>query len=303
MGKHTTSTETLAVLQIFGAGLLWGLVGPLVKLMEYNGSTAASTSFIRMGFALLIMEAFTVAKFGPRSLLVDKKTLAACAALGIVSNGIYNVIYTMAIAKAGMAVSAVLLNTAPIFTTVCSVILFREGVSLLKVVALAINVVGCSLAATGGQFDVATVSLLGIACGIGSGFTYGMAAIITRIAGSSTNTYVMSTYSYLFALITIAVLFQPWSFPDSYNAATIGYGFLLALVPTSLAYLLYYKGILKMRETSKVPIIASVEMVATAVISVIFFGEHLSLVAIVGIGMVIASIALMNLKIGARQHE
>ena len=303
MGKQTASTETAAVLQILSAGLLWGLVGPLVKLMELNGSTAASTSFIRMGFAFLIMGAFTVMRFGPRSLIIDKKTLIACAALGVVSNGIYNVIYTMAIANAGMAVSAVLLNTAPIFTTICSVILFREGVSLLKVVALVINVIGCSLAATGGQFDVATVSLLGIACGIGSGFTYGMAAIITRIAGSSTNTYVMSTYSYLFALITITVLFQPWSCPDSYNPATIGYGFLLALVPTSLAYLLYYKGILKMRETSKVPIIASVEMVATAVISVIFFGEHLSPIAIAGIGMVIASIALMNLKIRARKQD
>ena len=49
---------------------------------------------------------------------------------------------------------------------------------------------------------------------------------------------------------------------------------LLALIPTSLAYLLYYKGILKMKETSKVPIIASVEMIATAIISVAFFGEY-----------------------------
>ena len=291
------------MLQILAAGLLWGLVGPLVKLMEVAGSTAASTSFIRMGFAFLIMGAFTVARFGVKSLKVGGRTLAACAALGVVSNGIYNVIYTMAIANAGIAVSAVLLNTAPIFTTICSVILFREGVSLLKVLALGINVVGCSLAATGGQFDFAAVSLLGIACGVASGFTYGMAAIITRIAGSSTNTYVMSTYSYLFATITVAVLFQPWSCPESYNAATIGYGFSLALVPTSLAYLLYYKGILKMRETSKVPIIASVEMVATAALSVTFFGEYLSPVALAGIAMVIASIALMNVKIGAKRQK
>ena len=214
--------ETLAILQILSAGILWGLVGPLVKMMELHGSTAASTSFIRMLFAFLIMTAFTAMKFGPKALIVDKRTLVACAVLGVVSNGIYNMFYTMAIANAGIAVSAVLLNTAPIFTTVFSMLIFHEGISLLKVIALCINVVGCSLAATGGQLNLETLSVLGVSCGIASGFTYGMAAIITRVAGSATNTYVMSAYSYLFATISVLILFQPWACPESYNAATIG---------------------------------------------------------------------------------
>lgn len=302
MSQPPLGKETLAILQILSAGILWGLVGPLVKMMELHGSTAASTSFIRMLFAFLIMTAFTAMKFGPKALIVDKRTLVTCAVLGVVSNGIYNMFYTMAIANAGIAVSAVLLNTAPIFTTVFSMLIFHEGISLLKVIALCINVVGCSLAATGGQLNLETLSVLGVSCGIASGFTYGMAAIITRIAGSATNTYVMSAYSYLFATISVLTLFQPWTCPESYNAATIAYGFLLALIPTSLAYLLYYKGILKMKETSKVPIIASVEMIATAIISVAFFGEYLSPAAIFGIVLVVASIALMSVRISARHR-
>ena len=300
MSQPPLGKETLAILQILSAGILWGLVGPLVKMMELHGSTAASTSFIRMLFAFLIMTAFTAMKFGPKALIVDKRTLVACAVPGVVSNGIYNMFYTMAIA--GIAVSAVLLNTAPIFTTVFSMLIFHEGISLLKVIALCINVVGCSLAATGGQINLETLSVLGVSCGIASGFTYGMAAIITRIAGSATNTYVMSAYGYLFATISVLILFQPWTCPESYNAATIAYGFLLALIPTSLAYLLYYKGILKMKETSKVPIIASVEMIATAIISVAFFGEYLSPAAIFGIVLVVASIALMSVRISARHR-
>ena len=155
MSQLPLGKETLAILQILSAGILWGLVGPLVKMMELHGSTAASTSFIRMLFAFLIMTAFTAMKFG---LIVDKRTLVACAVLGVVSNGIYNMFYTMAIANAGIAVSAVLLNTAPIFTTVFSMLIFHEGISLLKVIALCINVVGCSLAATGGQINLETLS-------------------------------------------------------------------------------------------------------------------------------------------------
>lgn len=229
MSQPPLGKETLAILQILSAGILWGLVGPLVKMMELHGSTAASTSFIRMLFAFLIMTAFTAMKFGPKALIVDKRTLVACAVLGVVSNGIYNMFYTMAIANAGIAVSAVLLNTAPIFTTVFSMLIFHEGISLLKVIALCINVVGCSLAATGGQLNLETLSVLGVSCGVASGFTYGMAAIITRIAGSATNTYVMSAYSYLFATISVLILFQPWTCPESYNAATIAYGFFTGL--------------------------------------------------------------------------
>ena len=161
--------ETLAILQILSAGILWGLVGPLVKMMELHGSTAASTSFIRMLFAFLIMTAFTAMKFGPKALIVDKRTLVACAVLGVVSNGIYNMFYTMAIANAGIAVSAILLNTAPIFTTVFSMLIFHEGISLLKVIALCINVVGCSLAATGGQLNLKRYQFLELAVALHRG--------------------------------------------------------------------------------------------------------------------------------------
>lgn len=301
MSKASENSEARAMLNVFAAGVLWGSVGPLVKLMEMSGSTAGTTSFVRMLFAALIMGAFTIWKVGPKSFKLDWKTLAWCAALGIICNGIYNIVYTMAIANAGIAVSAVLLNTAPIFTTIASVLLFREGVSLLKVLALAVNVVGASLAATGGQFDLAVISIFGILCGVASAFTYGMAAIFGRMAGSGTNSYVMTTYSFVFAALSVAIFSQPWQTPEAFNLSVLGYGFILALLPTSIAYLIYYKGVLSMRETSKVPVIASVEMVATSLVSVTFFGEALNAVAIAGIVLVIASIAMMSIKPRAKK--
>ena len=301
MSKASENSEARAMLNVFAAGVLWGLVGPLVKLMEVNGSTAGATSFVRMLFAALIMGSFTIWKVGPKSFKLDWKTLAWCAALGIICNGIYNIVYTLAIANAGIAASAVLLNTAPIFTTIASVLLFREGVSLLKVLALAVNVVGASLAATGGQFDLAVISIFGILCGVASAFTYGMAAIFSRVAGSGTNSYVMTTYSFVFAALSVAIISQPWQTPEAFNLPVLGYGFILALLPTSIAYLIYYKGVLSMRETSKVPVIASVEMVATSLVSVTFFGETLNAVAIAGIVLVIASIAMMSIKPRAKK--
>lgn len=295
MSPAALKAEHTAALQVLFAGILWGLIGPLVKLMEYAGSTAELTAFLRMAFAFLIMGAISLIKFGPRSFKVDLKTLISCAALGIITNGVYNVAYNIAIEQTGMAISAVLMNTAPVFTTIFSVLLFHEGVTLLKVCALLINIVGCSLAATGGNFDVATLSVLGIACGVLSGLTYGLAAIIARIAGGGANSYVMSTYSFLFAALSVGVVCQPWEALGNANAEVMGYGFLLALVPTSLGYLIYYKAVMKIEETSRVPVYTSIEIVATAIMGVAFFNEVLNGVALMGVAMVLVSIALMNL--------
>ncbi|MDO5335030.1 MAG: DMT family transporter [Coriobacteriia bacterium] len=289
-------SEATATFQILLAGILWGLVGPLVKLMEYAGATAPVMSFVRMGMAFVIMAAITLFRFGPGAFRISRRSLVACIALGVVSNGLYNVAYGLAIKHAGITVSAVLLNGAPVFTVLASVLVLHEGLTVRKVAALGINVLGCSLAATHGRLDLSTLSVLGVLCGIASAFTYGIAAIITRLSGPATNTYVMSAYSYLFATLTVGVLFQPWDDASLMDPEVLGYGFVLALVPTSLAYLVYYKGILKMRETSKVPIFASVEMVATALISACFFGEAFDAATVAGIALVMASIALMSAR-------
>lgn len=271
-------------------------MGPLVKLMEGAGGSAESIAFVRMAMAFVIMGAITLAKFGPGAFRMSKRCLLACLALGVISNGLYNVAYSLAIKEAGITVSAVLLNSAPVFTVLASVLVLGERIGAKKAVALLVNILGCCLAATHGQLDLASLSVVGVLCGIASAFTYGIAAIITRLSGPSTNTYAMSTYSYLFAALTIGVLFQPWSDGSLCNEGVLEYGFLLALIPTSLAYLVYYKGVLKMKETSRVPVFASVEMISTAILGALFFGEALDFATVAGITLVIASIALMTLK-------
>ena len=68
------------------------------------------------------------------------------------------------------------------------------------------------------------------------------------------------------------------------------------VVPSAMAYIAYYGGISKITETSKVPVIASVETVVAAVIGLLAFGQKLGAVKILGIALVLCSIAIMNMK-------
>lgn len=301
----------MGFLLVLVCGTLWGTIGPFIQVMADNGSTALLTSFLRMLFAFLIMLAATLALRGPGALRIGRRDVAVCAALGVVCHGVYNVFYCWAVELAGVTVAAVLLNVAPAFGAVMSAVLFKERITARKAAFLALCVAGCALAARGGPAVegsgglagtaglagvAGSTALLGIACGVAAGFCYSLTAIIGRLAGQHVNAFATSTYGYLFAALALLPVDRPWDEPAVLDAHVLMAGFLLALIPTATAYLLYYRGLQFIRDTSLVPVFASVETVVAAVLGVAFFGDALGAGNMLGIALVVGSIALLGVS-------
>lgn len=59
--------------------------------------------------------------------------------------------------------------------------LFHEHITRRKWLALAVNILSCSLTATSGHLSSAAISVAGIGCGLASGFCYGMTAVIANL--------------------------------------------------------------------------------------------------------------------------
>ena len=78
------------------------------------------------------------------------------------------------------------------------------------------------------------------------------------------------------------------------TAPVLGWSALFALLPTVIAYLLYYRGIQKIRDSSRVPVQASVECVVAVGIGVLALHETLGTVKALGIARVLGSVLLMN---------
>ncbi|OCN00856.1 hypothetical protein A7X67_08960 [Clostridium sp. W14A] len=290
------SQERKGYLQIFLAGALWSTIGPFIMTMSRYGSTLVFTSFLRMAIASVILFAVTVAKFGLSALRISKKELFLCALLGLICQGIYNVFYSLAVTLTGVAISAVLLNLAPVFTAIMAGVIFSEKITWLKTLALFVNVFGCVLAATGGSLDARCNSWIGILYGVGAGFCYSLTAIIGRFAGEKSNVFVVSTYSYIFASLFLAVFMHPWKMSVCFNGKLLAVGLLFALIPTAIAYLFYYSGVQKITETSKVPVIASVETILAAMLGIVFYNERMGLANLAGIFLVIGSIILTSCR-------
>ena len=278
------------MLLVFISGILWGTIGLFVNELNALGASGSLISFMRMGFALVIMTAAALAKHGKGIILCDKKALLFCALIGIISNGLFNIFYTTSIRLNGMGIASVLLYTAPVFTAIASRLIFHERFSGLKVAALGLNIAGCILTVTGGDFSGSTVNVLGVLAGLGSGFGYGMAAIFAKLAGKRIDELLLSVYGFLFAAVFLFVFMRP---EFSGGAKVAGVGFLYGLIPTAFAYVVYYIGLNKIRDTSRVPVIASIEPVTAIIIGTVIYGERIGAANFIGVAVVIVSIIMM----------
>jgi len=276
---------------VFLAGVIWGTIGPCVKLLESLGASASLSAFLRVGFACLIMLVLTVRHGGFRALCIGRRTLLATVIIGVFCQGLYNYCYSYSVTRAGVSAASILLSLAPVFSAIGSRILFAERFRFGKLAALALNVLGCMLAVTGGRFVGGAVDVIGVLAGIGAGFFYSLTPLIAKWAGDDVDMYALNTYAFLFAGIFLALFTKPFA-GAAVTVPILGAGALLALIPTVFAYLLYYRGIRHINETSRIPLYASAEPVVAALLGALLFGEVLSVGKVIGLASVILSIAM-----------
>lgn len=279
---------------IFISGILWGSIGLFIKQMVSSGSTPVLTSFLRVFFSFVILFAACCIRYGLKAFIIDFRTLLSCAFIGLICYGLYNITYSFSVTETGVSVSAVLLNISPVFTMIFSAVLFTEKITPRKIAAILINIIGCVLTATNGQMDLRLISAAGILAGIGAGICYSLTPIAGRLASGRTNPYSVSMYSYFFATLFLGLWMRPWSHPVEINFRILIWGFFYGLIPTAVTYIIYYKGLQRITESSKVPVIASIETVVATTIGITLYGEHLGPISIFGILLVLLSIIVMQ---------
>ena len=250
---------------------------------------------MRMTFAFLLLLTITLVKEGTASFRVGKRTLLSCTLLGFVSMSLNNLCYTNAVSRLGMSLAAAILYMAPIFTSIQSKLLFHERIGKNKLIALAANVLGCMLAATGGRLSLEGVSVVGLLFGIGAAFAYSTQNIFGRLATDEASPFVVATYNFFFAAVFTLAVARPFSImSDPFNPQILMWGFLFGLIPTTIAYLLYFAGIQGLTETSKVPVFCSLELVVATILGGLIFNENLPPASLIGTALILVSIMLMN---------
>lgn len=283
---------------IFTSGVLWGLGGYFVTQMSNMGVSSLMTAFPGHFLALLPLLIYLLMKKGVSGLKISKKGLMYSIILGALTKGIFKLANDTAISLVGVATASILMYLAPVFAAIMSMIFLNEKLKGYQHAALILNLAGCILMVTGGNFAELNISGLGLALGALSGFLYALTTIIGKVATGGDDPETMTFYMLLFSTITMGIFAKPWQHVELFmNSRFLFWAILNAMTTGLMANLLYLKGLSMNVDASKATIITSAEVVIATLSGVFLLGESISLVGYLGIGIMLVSIVLMNINI------
>lgn len=212
---------------------------------------------------------------------------------GVVSVLLFTLCYFSCQQHCSLAVSAILLYTAPAMVVVMSAIVFREKITRKKLLALALALCGCA-SVSGLWSGGLTLTLTGFLYGIGSAFFYALYSIFAPFALKKYAPFTVVFWTFVFAglgalgVADIGAIGALLSAPSMLLTAAG-----LALVATVLPYLFYTRG-LSMMEGGKASILASLEPVVAAFVGILAFGEPLSLPVFLGLACILGCVYILR---------
>ncbi len=278
------------------AGCMWGCMGLLVRPLNEIGFTTMELVAIRSFETLLIMTVI-IAITSRSSFHIKIRDLWVFVGTGMLSVVFFNFCYFQTIMLTSLSVAAILLYTSPFFVMLMSRVVFKEKISVKKCIAMVMAFVGCACV-TGIMSGQLTLSVTGILFGLMSGFGYALYSIFGKIAiNKKYSSDTITLYTFLMASIGVLPFIKVRHIAQTFSENTnmIIYAFLLIIVVTVIPYLSYTKGLSKM-ESGKAAVIASIEPVAATLVGIIAFHEKVKLFTLLGIAIVLISIAVINLE-------
>lgn len=294
----------LGYLLIFLAGSMWGTGGFFVTQMTNLGASSFMTGFTAHLFALLPLLLVILFTKGSQGLKISKRGLVFAILMGILTKGFFKMAYDTTVSRLGVSTGAVLLYTSPVFVAIMSTIFFKEKLRANNYLALALNLIGVFLMVTLGNFSSLNIAPLGIMLGLLAAFLHASNTIMAKLATTGDDPLTTTFYMLFFSSITQAFVAQPWTAANMNlltNPEFLTWAILNAVITGAIANLAYLKGMSTRIDASKAPVISSVEVIVASLMGVIVFNESMNIVGVIGITLMLLSIALMNMSPKAKK--
>ncbi|MBQ7985796.1 MAG: EamA family transporter [Clostridia bacterium] len=284
----------LPSLLILSAAFLWGLTGIFVRTLNAWGLDNMQLLFFRSAITCLTLFVYLLIT-DKSKLKIDIKDIWCFLGTGILSFTLFGFCYFYTIANASMSLAAMLLYTSPFFVMIMAAIFFREKITAAKILALLTAAIGCVMIC--GTDKNTNVSPFIIFTGLSSGFCYALYSIFGRVALKKYSSVTVTVYTFFFAAIAsmFVVDFPAIKEVVTVNPKAILLAVVFAYISAFFPYILYTQG-LKNTEPGNAAVMATFEAVVASVAGILVFGETLTIIAAIGIVLVLFSVFLLNRK-------
>ncbi|MFI8879157.1 DMT family transporter [Streptomyces sp. NPDC055243] len=279
------------------AGTAWGTAGAAAALV-FNASDMGpvALSFWRCagGFVLLFAVRLVRARRRPSYAAAGaplRRRLPRIVATGV-ALAVFQTAYFAAVESTGLAVGTVVtMGAGPVLIALGARFILGERLGAGGVVAVAGALAGLVVLVLGG--GGASVRPLGVGWGLLSAAAYAAMTLLTRWWGRDGGADSSDTTVWSFAVVSVCLL--PLAaveglIPHAADPARMGlYLLYIVVIPTAVAYALYFAGAAVIRSAT-VSVITLLEPLSAAVIAVVLLGEELTVSTVVGTLLMLAAV-------------
>ena len=289
-------TDKRAALFVALSAASFGFLGVPVRFLHDNGFAPLDITAVRLFVTTIAL--VIVALVVDRGLFkVRKRDL-----LFFILFGFFKLMSDVTLFRAqvtiDLSLSTLLQMTAPYYVLVISLFLFRERITLMKILAMLVAFIGCIFVTGVITGSMHSLDFVGVASALISGLFFGLYTIGCKL-GSDKGYKPVTTmmYTFLFASLMTIPFANDVKVVESFVDAHLILGVLsLGILMTLIPFFVSTWGVQKL-EASKVSLISVMEVITACIVGYFLFDEEMTVLNIIGMSLVVASIVIMDLKI------
>ncbi len=279
---------------IVGSAVLWGTVGVAVKLLYgLTQTNALSVGFWRLALAVPGLGLACGLGLAGRRVQIARFDFGLMLLIGVMT-ALYQVCYFGAIARVGVTTAVlVTLCTAPILVALLAAGWLGERLTRRLGLALGAALIGTGLLVGLQPGDGGVRNLgMGVGLALGSAGGYAVVTLCSRALAGRYPPLLPVTVGFSAG----AVLLLPFALGSglvvSYSG--VGWGLLLylGLVPTALAYVLFFYG-MRHATATVASVITLLEPLTSTILAWVLFGERLGAMGLLGALLLLGALGLL----------
>lgn len=289
------------------AGVIWGTIGPGVKLAyEGSGLSPVTISAYRaLAAAVVLLGLVVLTRRLATSWTRARPHWRRVLAVGGLT-AVFQLLFFLAVVATGVSIATVVcLGFAPVLLLVVSGGRRRRP-SVRAALTVAVAVAGLLLVClAGGAGEVAPDPVLGVVAALGSGAAYALSALVARPLAQRLDTLTMTvaTMSVAAAVLVPGGLLLTLARGEPLWTADVGSWLVivyLGVVTMVVAYALFFTG-LRSTSSGAAVVATLIEPVTAVLLAVVFLGERLAPAGLLGCLLVLAAIATSGRQPDDRQ--
>ena len=291
------SKQLKGSLMVLTAGIAWGFSGVSGQYLMAHGVNVNLLTSLRLLLSGILLTASVF--FRQRDKLVqaikDRKTLVSIALFALFGLVLNQYAYLSAIQYTNAGTATVLQYVTPVIILAFVCAKYRRFPTAAELVAIIMAIVGTFTIATHGQIRELAITPLGLFWGLFSAVTYALYILLPAKAIEKWGSLIVIGLGLLLGGLIFPIVIQAWKYKLPLTGGNLLALFGLVFIGTVFAYTIFLKGT-TMVGAVKGSLLASVEPVASVILTVLIMGDHFFAIDVVGMILIVLAVIIISLK-------